>query len=94
MVFFDPQGMIILITSSLEFFGHNGHLKILIGCVWGKEGVERGGLYSIKSHLTLKKDTRNYYFQLNEPPLKSITSTLAYKVPLKKKKPYGLVSHS
>jgi len=40
--FVNPQGRIILIISPLEYFGHNGHLKILIGCVWGKEGVERG----------------------------------------------------
>jgi len=40
--FCQPQGIIILITSPLDYFGHNDHYKILIECVWGKQFVERG----------------------------------------------------
>ena len=41
-VLWTPEKIIILITSPLDYFGHNGRLKILIGCLRGKEGV--GGL--------------------------------------------------
>ena len=50
-----PEDSINLITSTLDYFGHNGYLKILIGCVWGKEGVEGGGKGLIQSRLTIKR---------------------------------------
>ena len=37
-----PEEQFILITSLLDYFRHNDHLKIFIGRVWGKESVKRG----------------------------------------------------
>ena len=50
----------------------------------GERGRKKGGrwLDVLQPRLTLKKGTRNYYFQLNEAPSKSITPLIAFEVPL------------
>ena len=37
--FVNPRGIVILF---LNYFEHNGYLRIMIGCIWRKEGVEKG----------------------------------------------------
>ena len=58
-----------LISRTFCNVEQNGYLKILIGCVWGKGGRERG-IVALKSLSTIKKGTSPFNFQSNEPFLK------------------------
>ena len=58
-----------IITEPFNNVEQNSSLKILIRCVFGNDSLVGEGLAASHSLLTLKKATRSYDFQSNEPYL-------------------------
>ena len=58
----------------INYAEQNGYLKILIGCVSGKDG--RGGLVALQSLSTIQNGTSPLNIQLNEPFLKFLRQRL------------------